>query len=128
VAGYNVYRSSTPDGIYTKINTELITATEFLDTNPGGVGSSSVSGASGGTSYYGVTAVDDSGDESVQTLGSSPAAIIGSAASSAAGAAGCFISATAQSNSRMDPGLLVLVVIGLTITLCIKARHAVPKD
>jgi hypothetical protein len=131
VAGYNVYRSSTPDGIYSKINTELITETEFMDTNPGGVGASSVSGASGEMSYYGVTAVDDSGDESVQTLGSSPAAFIGSAAgsaaSSAAGAVSCFISITAPSHNRMDPGLLILVLIGLTIILCIKARQATPK-
>jgi hypothetical protein len=127
VAGYNVYRSSAPDGIYSKINTELITATEFLDTNPGGVGASSVSGASGETSYYGVTAVDDSGDESAQTLGSSPAAMIESAAGSAAGAAGCFISVAAPSNSRIDLWVLMLAFIGLTITLCIKARQAAPK-
>jgi hypothetical protein len=134
VAGYNVYRSSTPGGIYIKINSELITETEFLDTNPGGVGASSVSGASGGTAYYGVTAVDDSGDESVQTLGSSPPAIIGSAASSASGAAGsaagavgCFISVTARSNGQIDLWLWVLVFIGLTIILCIKARSAAPE-
>jgi hypothetical protein len=131
VAGYNVYRSSTPDGIYSKINTELITETEFLDTNPGGVGAGDVTGASGGSSYYGVTAVDDSGDESVQTLGSSPAAFIGStagsAASSATGAVSCFISVTAPSNSRIDPRLLILVFIGLTIIFCIKARSAAPK-
>jgi hypothetical protein len=127
VAGYNVYRSSTPGGIYIKINTELITETEFLDTDPDGVGASSAGGNSASAGYYGVTAVDGSGDESAQTLGSSPPAIIGSAAGSAAGAAGCFISVTARSNSRIDLWLSVLVFIGLTIILCIKARSADPK-
>jgi hypothetical protein len=127
VAGYNVYRSSTPGGIYIKINTELITETEFLDTGSSGVGASSVSGASADTAYYGVTTVDDSGDESVQTLGSSPAAIIESAASSAAGAAGCFISVTARSASRIDLRLLVLVFIGLIIIFCFRAHSAAPK-
>jgi hypothetical protein len=127
VVGYNVYRSSTPDGIYSKINTELITETEFLDADLGGVSASSISGASGDASYYGITAVDDSGDESAQTLGSSPAAIIESAAGSAAGAAGCFISATSPSSSRMDPGLLILVFIGLTIIFCFRAHSASPK-
>jgi hypothetical protein len=127
VAGYNVYRSSTPQGVYSKINTELITETEFLDADPDGVSAGGVSGASGGASYYGVTAVDDSGDESAQTLGSSPAAMIESAAGSAAGAAGCFISVAAPSNSRIDLWVLMLAFIGLTITLCIKARQAAPK-
>jgi hypothetical protein len=134
VTGYNVYRSSTPGGIYTKINSELISETEFLDTDSGGVGASSVSGASGDAAYYGVTAVDDSGDESAQTLGSSPTGIIESAtgsasgaASSAAGAVGCFISVAARSNSQIDLWLWVLMFIGLTIILCIKARSASPE-
>jgi hypothetical protein len=127
VAGYNVYRSSTPGGIYIKINTELITATEFLDTNPGGAGASSAGGSGGGTSYYGVTSVDDSGDESAQTLGSSPAAIIESAASSAAGAAGCFINATAPSNSWQGLWIFAPMLISLAIVFCIKARSAAPK-
>jgi hypothetical protein len=127
VAGYNVYRSSTPGGIYIKINTELITATEFLDTDPGGAGASSAGGSGGGTSYYGVTSVDDSGDESAQTLGSSPAAIIESAASSAAGAAGCFINATAPSNSWQGLWIFAPMLISLAIVFCIKARSAAPK-
>jgi hypothetical protein len=127
VAGYNVYRSSTPGGIYIKINSELITETEFLDTDSGAVSASSVSSASGGAAYYAVTAVDNSGDESAQTLGSSPAAIIESATRSAAGAAGCFISATARANKRIDQWPWVLAFIGLIIILYIKARSAAPE-
>ena len=114
VAGYNVYRSLTPGGNYIKINTELITETEFLDTDSGGVGASSIGGNSGGSFYYGVTSVDGSGDESAQTLGSSPAAIIESAAGAAA--AGCFIGATAQSNSWQGLWMLaILILVGVVM-------------
>ncbi|MBW2437158.1 MAG: hypothetical protein JRF29_07755, partial [Deltaproteobacteria bacterium] len=124
VAGYNVYRSSTPGGLYIKINTELITATEFLDTDPGGVGASSAGGSGGGTYYYGVTSVDDSGDESAQTLGSSPEAM---GSSSGGGGGGCFISVTAPSNSWQGQWILVSIFISLAFISCIKARRAAPK-
>ena len=127
VAGYNVYRSSTLDGIYTKINTELITATEFLDTDPAGVGASAAGASSAGTSYYAVTSVDDSGDESAQTLGSSPAAPGFSSdggGDDGGGGGGCFIGVTARSNSGQGLRILVLIMIGLAITFCIKARRA----
>jgi hypothetical protein len=126
VAGYNVYRSSTPDGIYIKINTELITATEFVDTDPGGVGASVAGASSGGTSYYGITSVDDSGDESAQTLGSSPAAI--GSSSGGGGGGGCFISVTAHSNSAQGLWILALMFISLTIFLYIQsAAGGAPK-
>ena len=98
VAGYNVYRSSTPDGIYIKINAELITATEFVDTDPGGIGASNAGGSGGGANYYGITSVDGSGDESAQTLGSSPAATGSSSGggSGGGGGGGCFISSTSN--------------------------------
>jgi hypothetical protein len=114
VAGYNVYRSTSPGGNYIKINTELITETEFLDTDPGGVSASSSGGSGGGTFYYGVTSVDDGGDESAQTLGSSPAAVI----ESAAGAAGCFIGAASES----VPKHAFWLVVGLTIWIAVCYR------
>jgi hypothetical protein len=54
VSGYNVYRSTTPGGPYTKVNTALITGTGFTDTS-----------AQTGTFYYVVKSVDSDGDESV---------------------------------------------------------------
>lgn len=54
VAGYNVYRSTTSNGSYTKINTSLVTGTTYAD-----------SAVTAGTTYYYVaTAVSSSGVES----------------------------------------------------------------
>jgi hypothetical protein len=131
VAGYNVYRSSTPDGIYIKINTEIITATEFVDTDPGGVSASNAGGSGGGANYYGITSVDGSGDESAQTLGNSPAATGsssgGGSGGGGAGGGGCFISVSAQSNSGQGLWILALIMISLTCVFSIKARRAAPK-
>ena len=81
VAGYNIYRANAPAGPYSKINTALVTATEFIDT----AGSVGIDDAEGGTgsSYYAVSSVDSAGDESAQSLGISPASL----ASAAGGAA-----------------------------------------
>ena len=54
LAGYNVYRSTTPGGAYAKINGSLISASAFTDT---GV-------TNGATYYYVVTAADLSANES----------------------------------------------------------------
>jgi hypothetical protein len=107
--------------------------TEFLDTDPDGVGASSIGGSGGGSFYYGVTSVDDSGDESAQTLGSSPAAAaIGSSSGGGgggggAGGAGCFISVTGQSNSGQGLWMFALMVIILAGALSLKARRAAPQ-
>jgi CheY-like chemotaxis protein len=74
VAGYNVYRSLSAGGIYTRINSALITATQYLDSGSAGVSAQSTAGSSAANYYYGVTSVDSSGDESAQTLGVSPPA------------------------------------------------------
>jgi CheY-like chemotaxis protein len=74
VSGYNVYRSLSAGGIYTKINSALITGTQYLDTGSAGVSAQSTAGSAAAGYYYGVTAVDSSGDESAQTLGISPPA------------------------------------------------------
>jgi hypothetical protein len=124
VAGYNVYRSTSPGGNYNKINIELITATEYLDTDFGVDSAQSGSVIANSTYYYGVTSVDSTGDESAQTLGSSPAAI---GFSSGGGGGGCFISVTAPPNSWQSLWICALIFISLTIILCIKARSAAPK-
>ena len=54
LAGYDVYRSTTPGGPYTKVNGSLVTTSDYSDT-----------GLSNGTTYYYVVkAVDTSGNES----------------------------------------------------------------
>ena len=57
VAGYNVYRSTSSNGTYSKINSTLDANTAYAD--------SSV--ASGGTYYYEATAVNSSGQESARS-------------------------------------------------------------
>jgi len=54
VAGYNVYRSSTLSGGYSRLNSTLDAATDFTDNTV----------ASGATYYYDVTSVNSSGVES----------------------------------------------------------------
>ncbi len=53
VSGYNVYRSTTNGSNYAKINTALVTALTYVDSN-----------VQSGTYYYVTTAVDSSGIES----------------------------------------------------------------
>jgi hypothetical protein len=55
ISGYNIYRSATSGGTYTKINTSLVVPTSYSD--------SSVQ--AGQTYFYVATAVDTSGIESV---------------------------------------------------------------
>ncbi len=54
LAGYNLYRSTSAQGSYDKINTELLPGTAFMDTGL----------EQGQTYYYRVTAVDTTGNES----------------------------------------------------------------
>ncbi len=57
LAGYNVYRSGSATGTFTKVNAALLTGTTYADTTaPQGV-----------TSYYQVTATDISGNESAKS-------------------------------------------------------------
>ncbi len=57
VAGYNVYRSTVSGTLYTKINSSLITTLNYTDSTV----------QSGTTYFYVATAVDASGNESVQS-------------------------------------------------------------
>jgi CheY-like chemotaxis protein len=96
VSGYNVYRSLSAGGIYSKINSALITDTQYLDTGSVSISAQSFAGSAATSYFYGVTSVDSSGDESAQTLGASPA-LIGSSSGGGgggSGGAGCFISTT----------------------------------
>lgn len=54
LAGYNVYRSESPTGTFTKLNTSLLLSTSFTDST-----------APRGTSYYHVTAQNSAGPESI---------------------------------------------------------------
>jgi fibronectin type 3 domain-containing protein len=66
LSGYNVHRSTTPGGPYTKVNGPVVSASDYLDT-----------GLSNGTTYYYVvTAVDTGSNESGNSseAGATPAA------------------------------------------------------
>jgi hypothetical protein len=115
VKGYNVYRATTASGPFSKINTQLITETVFVHTDAV-VGITA--GISGGatSSYYGVSAVDDAGLESAQSMAVSPASI-GSSGSTAAESVGCFISTTGQSAAQLS--LVIWVLLTVTGVVCI---------
>jgi hypothetical protein len=86
IAGYNVYRSATPGGPYTKVNTALITGTGFTDTS-----------TQTGTFYYVVRSVDSDGDESAPSselvvLAGARTVSPTSAGGGGGGGGGCFIS------------------------------------
>ncbi len=109
VAGYNIYRASAPAGPYSRVNTELVSGTEFVDTD-GTVGINEGGGAGG--SYYGVTAVDSFGDESAQSLGISPASV---ASSAEAAVAACFVGAV---NGSIPAGLFwILAVFAIAVVV-----------
>jgi hypothetical protein len=57
VAGYNVYRSTSPSGAYSRINSNPDPSTAYTDTSV----------ASGQTYYYEATAVNSSGQESARS-------------------------------------------------------------
>jgi hypothetical protein len=114
VAGYNIYRASSPAGPYSKVNTALVTDTEFVDTGGTVVGAASAAG--GGSTYYAVSSQDDDGDESAQSLGISPAALASSSGSGGGGGGGCFIDTVSQSMSKQGLWLILLLIIGMAIS------------
>ena len=86
VAGYNVYRSATPNGPYTKLNSSLITNNQYTDST-----------VQSGTYYYVVKSVDSDGYESPGTL--EMTVTVGARSvggSGGGGGGGCFISAIAN--------------------------------
>jgi hypothetical protein len=127
VAGYNLYRGTDPSALLVKVNSALIAAPEYVD---GSLESADI------TYYYAVSAVDEQGDESVQSAVISPSAAeipstpptspttptppktdvdISSPGSGSSGV--CFISAAAQDVDRDNMrGLLVygiFLILGL---------------
>jgi fibronectin type 3 domain-containing protein len=84
VSGYNLYRSTTPGGTYTKVNTTLIADSQYDDTSV----------VTGTTYYYVVTSVDAEDDESVQSQEASGGTQ--NANSSGSGGGGCFINSVAE--------------------------------
>jgi hypothetical protein len=132
VAGYNLYRGTDPSAALVKVNSTPVAATEYVDDS---LESADI------TYYYAVTAVDEQGDESVQSAVISPSAAeipstpptpstppktevdISTPGPDASGAV-CFISTAAQD---VDPNKMsgfwiyaILVMVGLgalTITL-----------
>jgi hypothetical protein len=84
VSGYNLYRSTTPGGTYTQVNTSLITDNQYDDTSV----------AAGTTYYYVVTSVDADGDESAQSQEAS-AGMQSANSSGGGGGGGCFVNSVA---------------------------------
>ena len=119
VAGYHVYRASSPAGPYSKISSALVSGTEFIDTS-GGVGADA--GGGSGSYYYAVSSEDGDGDESAQSLGISPASI----ASSAGSVAGCFVQSVSQSIAKQ--WLWVVVLLGIAIAVCRRIRTEDPSS
>lgn len=58
LAGYNVYRAAAPDGPYIKLNSSLLSASNYTD----------LAAPVGAVSYYRITAVDLTGNESTPAL------------------------------------------------------------
>jgi hypothetical protein len=125
VAGYNIYRASAPAGPYSRVNTALVTGTEFVD--PDGAVRIDEGGGGSGGSYYGVTAVDSSGDESAQSLGISPVTVA-SEAGSGGGGGGCFINTVSQPISKQGVLLALLIIVGVAVTVRRKANRLWKAD
>ena len=117
VSGYNIYRANAPAGPYSKINSALVDATEFVDT-AGSVGIDADEDGSS-SSYYAVTSVDSAGDESAQSLGISPATL-SSAAGSGGGGAACYVNSVAAAGSYRVIWVLLIITITLVVATGIR--------
>jgi len=97
VAGYNLYRSSTPGGNYTKLNSSLITQTQYDDISSltARVQNAASSMTTGATYYYVVTSVDADGDESAQSKEASGGMQSANSSGGGGGGGGCFIDSVA---------------------------------
>jgi hypothetical protein len=112
VEGYNIYRATSAAGPFSKINTQLITETVFVDTDSGEMIAGS--GGSSNSGYYSVSAVDDAGIEGAQSLAVSPTSI-SPAGSAGAEAAGCFIGTVTSQKPTHIGWLVVIFVVVVTI-------------
>jgi hypothetical protein len=126
VAGYNIYRAATAAGPFSKINTELVTGTVYVDTDSG-VGIDAA-GGSGGSGYYVVSAVDSGGTESVQSLAVKPASTMASAGSAGSSLVGCFIT-TVQGSLPVKAGwMVVILMVVTTIVIGVRCRVSGKKN
>jgi len=121
VAGYNIYRAAAAAGPFSKINTALITDTVYFDTDSG-VGINGGGGGTGGAGYYMVTAVDSGGTESVQSLAVKPASAVSSAAGSAGGAMGCFITTVQDTLPAKAGWAAFILMVVLTILIGVRCQ------
>jgi hypothetical protein len=103
VAGYNVYRSDKPEGPYVKVNAALVTDTTYVDEGL----------ADGQTYYYRITAVDQDGNESPQSLAAS------------ASTKPSLLSPTTPTGLGLLLGLIA--VAGALVGLAMKRRKRGPK-
>jgi Peptidase family C25 len=88
VAGYNVYRSTSPNGPYAKLNSSPATITQYTDST-----------VQSGTYYYVIRSVDSDGYESAATLEMTVtigARSVGGLGSGGGGGGGCFVSTIAN--------------------------------
>jgi hypothetical protein len=114
VAGYNIYRSNSPFGMFTKLNGDIIAPAEYIDGTARATteGSSPGAAASGTTYYYVVTSVDDDADESIQSAIVSPSPAGTDSGGSSSGGGGCFIT-TAKKDGNWD-NLRIIAVLGIS--------------
>ncbi len=94
LAGYNVYRGSSPKGSFAKLNAALLTAPSFSDANA----------PKGSVSFYKVTAVDALGNESLPARADAAAVVRSSLSLSASPAVLEYGAATKLSGSLTADG------------------------
>jgi hypothetical protein len=116
VAGYNVYRSTSASAEFAKINTRLVSGTEYVDRTAIVGGGAADTPAAAGSYYYTVTSVDMDGDESIPSAMISPSLAEPDSGSIDVGSRECFIS-TAKSSSGSDSVYvaLVLAIMGMAL-------------
>jgi hypothetical protein len=97
VAGYNIYRSTTAGGSYTKINTSPVTSTSYVDAATASSIAADVI-TTGQPYYYVVKAVDGSDDESVasEEVSAVASSVSGGGGGGGGGGGVCFISTAAE--------------------------------
>ncbi len=108
VAGYNIYRATSAAGPFAKINSQPISGTVFVDT---GTTVGAASGGAAGSSYYAVSAVDEAGVESVQSLAVKPAAL----GSEALEVVACFIASAQQSPPPIAWWVVIILLAAFMI-------------
>ncbi|MGD9306249.1 MAG: C25 family cysteine peptidase, partial [Desulfobacterales bacterium] len=119
VAGYNIYRSTDPSGVFSKLNGDIIAPAEYIDTTASNGSSAASATASGTAYYYVVTSVDTDGDESIQSAMlsiSTSAAETDSGGGIDVGSRSCFINTAKFSyGSGGVYVVLILAIMGMAL-------------